>query len=54
MAMRRNASKYGNKKTKAGGVTFDSWAESRYYLKLLDEKKKGIIKDIELQPRFEL
>lgn len=54
MAMRRNASKYGNKKTTAGGVTFDSKAEAMYYLGLLADKRKGLVKDIELQPRFEL
>lgn len=54
MAIRRNASKYGNKKTTAGGVTFDSKAEAMYYLGLLADKRKGLVKDIELQPRFEL
>ena len=58
MAMRGRsairANKYGNRKTKAGGVMFDSWAEAKFYLKLLDEERKGIVKEIELQPRFEL
>ena len=54
--MRRSASrnKYGNKKTTAGGVTFDSKAEAMYYLGLLADKKKGFVKSIELQPKFEL
>ena len=50
----KNKSKYGNKKTIVNGIQFDSLAESRYYLVLLDKKKKGEIKDFELQPVFEL
>ena len=50
----KNKSKYGNKKTIVNGEKFDSLAESRYYLILLDKKKKGEIKDFELQPSFTL
>lgn len=50
----KKKSKYSNKKTVVKGEKFDSLAESRYYLVLLDKKKKGEIKDFELQPVFEL
>lgn len=47
-------SKYNAKKTKIGGITFDSKREAQRYteLKLLLKAKK--IKDLELQPKFEL
>lgn len=50
----KKKSKYGNKKTIVNGIEFDSLAESRYYLVLLEKKKKGEILDFELQPVFEL
>lgn len=47
-------SKYGNKKVKVDGITFDSALEARYYkhLKLLKEQR--IVEDFELQPKFVL
>lgn len=48
----KKRSKYGNKKVKIKGIEFDSIAESRYFLVLLDKKKKKEILDFELQPRF--
>ena len=47
-------SKYGNKKVKVDGITFDSALEARYYkhLKLLKEQR--IVEDFELQPKFTL
>lgn len=45
-------SKYGAVRTTVKGITFDSKAESRYYLYLLSEQKQGRIKEIELQPEF--
>jgi len=46
--------KYSNIKTVIDGITFDSRKESVRYgeLKLLE--KAGVIKDLVLQPRFEL
>lgn len=52
--IKRKKNKYGNKKTVVNGIKFDSLAESRYHLILLDKKKKGEILDFELQPVFEL
>lgn len=46
------ASKYRNKRTRAGGIIFDSKREAMYYLKLLAAQQKGSIKEIELQPKF--
>lgn len=54
MRRRSSRSKYGNKKTKTRGEAFDSKAEGKYYRKLLEMQKQGIVKEIELQPRFEL
>lgn len=48
----KKRSKYGNKKVKIKGIEFDSIAESRHFLVLLDKKKKKEILDFELQPRF--
>ncbi len=49
---RRN--KYGNEKTVVDGITFASKAEANRYgeLKLLE--RGGVIRDLELQPRFGL
>lgn len=46
--------KYNAKKTVVDGITFDSRAEAARYgeLKLLEEQ--GVIRDLELQPRFRL
>ena len=54
MYYRPKNSKYGAIKTKIDGITFSSKKEaSRYYqLKLLE--RAGKIRDLQLQPRFEL
>lgn len=51
---KRKRPKYGNKKVKLDGHTFDSRMEARYYeqLKWLLQAKQ--IKDFKLQPRFTL
>ena len=36
------------------GIKFDSLAEAGYFIHLLDQEKKGLISDIELQPSWEL
>jgi len=45
-------SKYRNKKTKVGDLTFDSRAEAARFEELLILKESGVIRELELQPRF--
>ncbi len=47
-------SKFKSYKAIINDIQFDSINESRYYLKLLDEKRRGIVKKFELQKEFEL
>ncbi|HLO11515.1 MAG TPA: DUF1064 domain-containing protein [Pseudoneobacillus sp.] len=47
-------SKFGAKKVTIDGIKFDSKMEADYYLVLLKSKELGLIKDFELQPKFEL
>lgn len=47
-------SKYKAKKMTIDGYTFDSKKESIRYLELKTLEQKGIIKNLKLQPRFEL
>lgn len=47
-------SKYKNKKTEVDGIKFDSLKEARRYGELKLLVKGGVIKDLELQPVFEL
>lgn len=54
MRRRSSRSKYGNKKSRTMGEAFDSKAEGKYYRKLLDMQKQGIVTKIELQPTFVL
>jgi len=46
--------KYGNKKTEIDGIKFDSKAEANRYLELSMLVKYKKIKDLVLQPAFEL
>lgn len=46
--------KYGNKKVKVDGHTFDSMREANRYKELKLMERAGVIKDLELQPAFEL
>lgn len=46
--------KYGNKKTVVNGIRFDSTAESERYKELLLMESSGEIKNLELQPKFEI
>lgn len=46
--------KYHNKKITIDGITFDSKKEGKRYLELKLLLKAKEIKDLELQPRFEL
>lgn len=52
--VKRRRAKYGNTKTVVDGISFDSKAEARRYgeLKLLE--RAGEIRDLELQPKFDL
>ena len=47
-------SKYGNRKTMAGGILFDSKKEAEHYLWLLSEEQAERIYCLELQPKFPL
>lgn len=44
----------GKLKRTYDGIVFDSILEKKYYIYLLTQKEQGIIKDIDLQPRYEL
>lgn len=45
-------SKYGNKKVLIDGIEFDSIAEGNRYKELKLLQRAGIIKELELQPKF--
>ncbi len=47
-------SKYHSRKTIIDNITFDSKKEAERYLFLKAQLKKGKIRDLKLQPRFEL
>ena len=46
--------KYYNKKTKIDGIKFDSQLEAKRYKELKLMEQTGLIKDLVLQPRFEV
>lgn len=46
------SNKYGNKKTVIDGIKFDSKLEAKRYSELKLMQKAGVIKDLELQPKF--
>lgn len=46
--------KYYNKKTEVDGITFDSKLEAQRYRELKVLEKAGYIKDLKLQPKYEL
>lgn len=46
--------KYHNKKTVADGIKFDSKLEAERYAQLKILERAGVIRDLELQPSFEL
>jgi len=48
------ASKYHNRKTLVDGIQFDSQKEANRYQELLLLERAGLIRDIELQPRYDL
>lgn len=50
--MKRSRSKYGNKRTKVGELTFDSRKEARYYNLLLALQEQGKIHSLRCQVPF--
>lgn len=50
----KSYNKYGNKKVVVDGHPFDSKREARRYKELKLMERAGVIKDLELQPKFEL
>lgn len=46
--------KYFNKKVMVDGIKFDSKKEAKRFQELMILKKTGLIKELELQPTFEL
>lgn len=48
------ATKYNNKKTVYLGIQFDSIKEANRYQVLLYMERAGLIRNIELQPRYDL
>lgn len=46
--------KYNNKKTVIDGITFDSNLEAKRYKELKKLEKEGLIKELKLQPNYEL
>jgi hypothetical protein len=51
---KKKANKYHNKKTKVNGIIFSSKLEAKRYTELKLLEKQGIIKDLTLQPSYEL
>lgn len=47
-------SKYGNRKVVINGITFDSIKEGDIYLRLLELERRGVIRGLELHPKWEL
>ena len=56
MAFRKNIqrSKYRNTKVEFQGIKFDSKREMQRYIVLKDAEVKGLIKDLQMQVKFEL
>jgi len=48
------ASKYRNRKTLIDGIQFDSQKEANRYQELILMERAGLIRSIELQPRYDL
>lgn len=51
---KRIMNKYGNKKTEVDGIVFDSKLEAERYFELKLMERAGVIRDLQLQPSFEL
>ena len=46
--------KYGNKRTKVDGITFDSMKEAKRYIELSLMERSGAIQDLQRQVKFVL
>lgn len=46
--------KYGVKRTERGGIVFDSLKEANRFSELKLLERGGVIKDLELQPRYDV
>ena len=51
---REKGKKYNNTKVEFDNLKFDSKREMRRYLVLKEAQEKGVITDLELQPKYEL
>lgn len=51
---REKGRKYGNTKVRYDNILFDSKKEGEAYLYLKDLQARGVISDLELQPKWEL
>ena len=52
--MYKTRSKYGARKITINGITFDSEKEGARYIALNEQLKAGKIKNLSLQPKFEI
>jgi hypothetical protein len=52
IATKPKRNKYGNVPTERGGIVFHSKAEAERYTDLMTMQRAGIIRDLELQPKF--
>lgn len=52
--LKQNKSKYGANKTEIDGIVFDSRKEARRYTDLKLLERAGMIKDLQLQVKYEL
>jgi len=52
--MKPKAQKYHNEKTVIDGITFDSMKEATRYVELKLLERAGEVKELKLQPKFEL
>ena len=50
----QSSSKYGNKKTKVDGITFDSKHEAMHWIELKYMERVGLIKNLSRQVRYTL
>ena len=50
----KSKSKYRNQKTTLDGFTFDSQKEARRYQELVSQQESGRIRNLELQPKYDL
>jgi hypothetical protein len=54
LSSEKKPSKYHNHKTLYQGIQFDSQKEANRYAELLLMERAGLVRNIELQPRYDL